>query len=294
MRNRNLVAKSGGEPRMNGYAAGLRYELCARNASYAAESQLPHALSSGQQAVVVYPSSDDRRHHGNFIDASYRAILKRPEWRRRLQKVHSHGNQSLLKSEWVWRELDSSMSSDALLMNIFCYPGVTKRRDVNLLLGAEPEEIPQFGFMPRVPLVTGFVERTEVDMKLGDVLFEAKLTEGDFQIQDARLVHQYRDLREVFECRKLPRRGKDYVSYQLLRNVLAAHALNLSFCVLLDVRRQDLLEQWYRVMRCIRSTTLRTRCKVLTWQELAACLPSVLCKFLSVKYGIRGNQAAFG
>jgi hypothetical protein len=113
-------------------------------------------------------------------------------------------------------------------------------------------------------LVTGTVERTEVDMKLDDVLFEAKLTEGDFQVQDARIVHQYRDLKEVFECRKLPRQGKRYVSYQLVRNVLAAHALDLSFCVLLDVRRQDLLEQWYRVMRCIRSATLRTRCKVLT------------------------------
>jgi len=294
VRDRNRIGKIGGEPRMKGGAAGLRYELCARNASYATESQLPHALSSGQQAVVVYPSSDDRRHHGNFIDASYRAILKRAEWRRRLQKVHSHGNQSLPKSEWVWRELDSSMSSDALLMNIFCYPGVTKRREVSLLLGTEPGEIPQFGFMPRVPLVTGAVERTEVDMKLGDVLFEAKLTEGDFQVQDRRIVQQYRDLKEVFECRKLPRQGKRYVSYQLLRNVLAAYALDLSFCVLLDGRRQDLLEQWYRVMRCIRSTTLRTRCKVLTWQELAACLPSALRKFLLVKYGITGNPADFG
>jgi len=178
------------------------------------------------------------------------------------------------------------MSSDALLMNIFCYPGVTKRREVSLLLGIEAGEIPQFGFMPRVPLLTGAVERTEVDMKLGDVFFEAKLTEGDFQVQDARIVQQYRDLKEVFECRKLPKQGKRYVSYQLLRNVLAAHALDLSFCVLLDGRRQDLLEQWYRVMRCVRSTTLRTRCKVLTWQELAGSLPSTLRKFLLVKYGI--------
>jgi hypothetical protein len=290
----NPISKIGGVPRIQGKAASLWYELCARNASYAAGSQLPHALSSGHQAVVVYQSTDDRQHHGNFIDASYRAILKRPEWRRRLQKVHCHGNQSLPRSEWVWRELDSSMSSDALLMNIFCYPGLTKRREVSRLLGTEIGEIPQFGFMPRVPLVTGAVERTEVDMKLGDLLFEAKLTEGDFQIQDERIVHQYCDLRGVFECRKLPRQGKHYVSYQLLRNVLAAHALNLSFCVLLDARRQDLLEQWYRVMRCIRSATLRTRCKVLTWQELAACLPSALRKFLSVKYGITGDPADFG
>ncbi len=185
------------------------------------------------------------------------------------------------------------MSSDALLMNIFCYPGVTKRREVSLLLGTEPGKIPQFGFMPRVPLVTGAVERTEVDMKLGDVLFEAKLTEGGFQTQEARIVDQYRDLKEVFECRKLPRKSKHYASYQLLRNVLAAHALDLSFCVLLDARRQDLLEQWYRVMRCIRSTSLRTRCKVLTWQELAVCLPSALSRFLFVKYGITGNPADF-
>jgi hypothetical protein len=42
-------------------------------------------------------------------------------------------------------------------------------------------------------------------MKLGSVLFEAKLTEGNFQIQDPRTVEQYRDFREVFDrshCRE--------------------------------------------------------------------------------------------
>ena len=271
-------------------AGMLRQELSARNAAYATMKRLPHVLSYGERPVVVYPPSECGQDHGNFISASYRAILKRPEWRRRLQKVHSQGNHSLPKADLVWRELDSSMSSDALLMNIFCYPGVTKRREVSLALGTDLGTVPQFGFMPRVPLVTGMVERTEVDMKLGDVLFEAKLTEGNFQAQDAGLVQQYRDLKQVFECRKLPRQGKHFSSYQLLRNVLAAYALNLHFCVLLDARRPDLLEQWYRVMQCIRSTTFRTRCKVLTWHELAPCLPSTLRKFLLVKYGITGNS----
>jgi len=271
-------------------AGMLRQELSARNAAYATMKRLPHVLSYGERPVVVYPPSECGQDHGNFISASYRAILKRPEWRRRLQKVHSQGNHSLPKADLVWRELDSSMSSDALLMNIFCYPGVTKRREVSLALGTDLGTVPQFGFMPRIPLVTGMVERTEVDMKLGDVLFEAKLTEGNFQAQDAGLVQQYRDLKQVFECRKLPRQGKHFSSYQLLRNVLAAYALNLHFCVLLDARRPDLLEQWYRVMQCIRSTTFRTRCKVLTWQELAPCLPSTLRKFLLVKYGITGNS----
>ena len=185
-----------------------------------------------------------------------------------------------------WRELDSSLSSDALLMNIFCYPGVTRRREVFRILGLEPGSVPEFGFMPRIPLVSEATERTEIDMRLGNMLFEAKLTEGDFQVQRRELVEGYRDLRDIFECRHLPRLGKKYVSYQLIRNVLAAQALSLDFCTLLDARRPDLLEDWYGVVRCIRSADLRARCKVLTWQELTVCLPAALQRFLSVKYGI--------
>jgi hypothetical protein len=268
------------------YAALLRNELSARNASYATLHRLPHVTSYGQPPVVVYRISDCGRAHGNFISASYKAILRRPAWCRRLRKVHSQGNHALPKADCIWRELDSSMSSEALLMNIFCYPGVTKRRELSSLLGTEPEAVPEFGFRPRVPLFSNMVERTEVDMKLGHVLFEAKLTEGDFQVQDAELVEQYCGLKEVFERRRLPRQGRQYNSYQLLRNVLAAYALDLDFCVLLDSRRPDLVEQWYRIIRCIRSMTLRTKCKVLTWQELAPWLPSALRQFLDAKYGI--------
>ena len=268
------------------YAVFLRQELCARNASYAALHKFPHVASYGEPPVIVYQPSVCGRKHGNFISSSYWAIMRRPAWRRRLQKVHSQARHSPPGTEYVWRELDSSMSSDALLMNIFCYPGVTKRREVSLLLGTDMGDVPEFGFRPHVPLLSGSKERTEVDMKLGGVLFEAKLTEGDFQIQDARMVEQYRDFCEVFDCSQLPRRGCDYVSYQLVRNVLAAYALNLQFCVLLDARRPDLLEQWYRVIRCVIPSDLRTRCKALTWQELTYCLPAALQRFLSIKYGI--------
>jgi len=171
-------------------------------------------------------------------------------------------------------------------MNIFCYPGITRRTEVCGILGIEAGSDPEFGFMPRVPLFSDATERTEVDMKLGHTLFEAKLAEGDFQIQRAEVVEQYRDLREVFEARQLPRVKSKYVSYQLVRNVLVAHALGLDFCTLLDARRPDLIEDWYSILRCIRSAALRARCKVLTWQELALCLPSTLKNFLSVKYGI--------
>jgi len=236
--------------------------------------------------VVVYQASPCGKEHGNFVSGSYRAILKRPEWRKRLDKVHASAGRALPKTDCVWKELDSSMSSDALLMNIFCYPGVTKRRELSLMLGTEIGDLPEFGFRPRVPLTSGLIERTEIDMKLGSVLFEAKLTEADFQNQRPILVEGYRDMEDVFECRYLLRRDREYVSYQLLRNVLAAHALGLSFCVLLDGRRPDLIEDWYAVMSCVRSTELRTRCKVLTWQELTVVLPRKLQCFLDLKYGI--------
>ena len=268
------------------YVSALRQELIARNTSYAVLNLLPHVTSYGELPVVVYQPSECGRHHGNFITASYRAILRRPEWRKRLQKVHSQGRRSLPAKDGSWRELDSSLSSDALLMNIFCYPSVTQRRAVCRILGLEPGSVPEFGFMPRIPLLSEATERTEVDMKLGNMLFEAKLTEGDFQIQRAELVEGYRDLRDIFECRHLPRLGRKYVSYQLIRNVLAAHALSLDFCTLLDARRPDLLEDWYDIVRSIRFAGLRARCKVLTWQELSICLPAALQRFLSAKYGI--------
>lgn len=268
------------------YATALRQEITARNHAHAALNHLPHVTSYGEVPVVVYQRSECGHHHGNFISASYRAILKRPEWRQRLQKVHSQGRHSLPNGNCVWRELDSSMSSDALLMNIFCYPDVTRKPELFRMLGTERGDIPQFGFRPHVPLLSGAAERTEIDMKLGSVLFEAKLTEGNFQIQDPGILEQYCGLKDVFECGRLPRIKRRYVSYQLIRNVLAAYALNLSFCVLLDGRRPDLREDWYSIMRCIRSATLRTRCKVVTWQELALCLPAALQRFLDVKYGI--------
>ncbi len=57
---------------------------------------------------------------------------------RRFDKVHTQGRRSLPKPLMdhlrLWRELDSSMSSDALLMNIFCVPGVVESAAVRRAL----------------------------------------------------------------------------------------------------------------------------------------------------------------
>lgn len=270
---------------MISYAAQLRHELSVRNAAYAAACGLIHACSFGEQSVIVYAPHSNDECHGNFIDASYAAILSQNEWKRRLAKSHSRAR-SLPRAERRWKELDSCMSSDALLMNVFCHPGVLKHLSVRSMLGIATHEAPRFGYPARVPLLNSHTDRTEVDMKLGSLLVESKLTETDFQTQKPGIVERYRDLHTVFEWKALPRVGEQYSSYQLLRNVLAAYALGLSFCVLLDARRPDLVEAWYAVMKCITIADLRTRCKVLTWQELSGALPRDLQKFLDLKYGI--------
>ena len=123
-------------------------------------------------------------------------------------------------------------------------------------------------------------------MKLGDILVEAKLTEADFQKVPARMIERYRDINEVFAFRELRKSGDVVFGYQLIRGVLAAHAIGGSFCVLCDARRPELIEDWYSVMRAVTSCVLRCRLQLLTWQELTGVLPRPLQKFIAMKYGI--------
>jgi hypothetical protein len=274
---------------MSAYAVLLRQELSARNAAYAASQQLQHVSSYGEMPVIVYEPSRDAVKHGNFLDATYTAILGQPSWKHRLEKIHSQAARSLPRSERPWKELDSCMSSDALLMNVFCHPKILRLKCLSSCLGVESTDVPEFGFKARVPLLSGRTDRTEVDMKIGGLLVESKLTESDFQIKDAGVVESYRDLGHVFDIESLPKQNGKYISYQLIRNVLAAHALELAFCVVLDARRPDLVEAWYAIMKCVRIPDLRTRCKGVTWQELSAAAPPDLKQFLDLKYGIVGK-----
>ena len=171
-------------------------------------------------------------------------------------------------------------------MNIFCCRRTLSNPALSSMLGVPSGLVPQFGFRPAIPLRSGKTDRTEIDMKLGDLMVEAKLTETDFQTAPARMIERYRDLKEVFDSGELMMSGDVVPGYQLIRGVLAAHATGGSFCVFCDARRPDLIENWYSVMRAVRSCVLRCRLQLLTWQELTAVLPGSMQKFLAAKYGI--------
>jgi hypothetical protein len=270
----------------SGFGTRLREELSFRAREFAIRRKLASCESYGQAPVVCYEPSHDGLAHGNFHPQSYAAILKNPEWSKRLHKVHTQARSSLPRRDRRWRELDSCNSSDALLMNIFCHPGTLRERRPSDLLGVERGARPVFGYRARVPFASGRADRTEVDMRLGDLLVEAKLTESDFQSREAEAVEAYRDLHGVFDVRNLPLEGGRYLGYQLIRNVLAAYAGACSFCVMADERRPDLREAWYAIMRSVRSGEMRVRCKMITWQELAEVVPMKLQNFLEEKYGI--------
>ena len=270
-------------------AAGLRREIAWRNLRRGRVHA--HEVTYGSLPSVIFQECEAG--HGNFLEASYRAIVARPEWAARLRKNYS-------ADRWVPRrwdrrrcELDCANSSDALLMNVFCYPEVLSHGPLCALLGLERGLEPVFGYKPRVPFGEGrggraLLDRTEVDMLLGSLLVEAKLTESSFQTAPLGRVLRYLGLDEVFDMGELPVTGETVQSYQLIRGVMAARHEGRSFVVVCDGRRVDLREKWFRVMRAVRCCDLRSRLGMVTWQEIAGVVPGVVRGFLAEKYGILG------
>jgi hypothetical protein len=301
----------------------------------------------------------EQARHGNFHPASYTAICANPAWSRRLTKAHTAHRRVRARADWQWMELDCANSSDALLMNIFCHPEVFSNNRLNpavaSLLGIPSNTEPNFGIHPGVPLkkspanskkkTTRIIpqqeptaslfndantrtqpdkpahlkDRTEIDLQLGNLFIEAKLTESNFQTASPRLIERYRDLETIFDVERLPTKNitsaplhpctEDFSDleeppttpspaattartrtivqgYQLIRNVLAAYDSDVSFCVLCDVRRQDLIEIWYSILAAVHYPSFAWRLKLLTWQELTTTLPEDLQNFLETKYGI--------
>jgi hypothetical protein len=308
-------------------AAQLRRDLNHRAAYLARTEGLLHDTSTGAAPSILF-GRDEQGRHGNFHRAVYARICAHPDWSHRLEKVHTASRRSRARHDWRWMELDSASSSDALLMNIFCHPavfdGATLAAPVAALLNVDLATPPCFGARPGVPLRNILksrskktapreaIDRTEIDLTLGKLFVEAKLTESNFQLAAPALIERYRDLEAVFDVARLPskvllppplppnldpddptvnlprRAARIRIEgYQLIRNVLAAYASDTSFCVLSDARRHDLMETWYSVLSAVHAPDFRWRLKLLTWQELAATLPGDLQTFLDAKYGIR-------
>ncbi len=285
------------------YAALLRQELTARASAWAATNGVPFVCSTGQSRAVLF-EADPAGGHGNFFPASYRRIQADPEWRKRLDKTHTTARRFLVSHDVGRRELDAATSSDALLMSLFCHPQALSGAQSSLrrLMGIDAVEQFDFGYKPRVPWDTAHVERTEVDLRIahagGELLLEAKLTEADFQtIPRSRLMRYLGattagqdSASAAFDLDALDATdsGRTRLLHgQLLRGVLSAHAVpGRRYALTCDARRPDLIESWYSVLRGVRSSELRSRLVLLTWQEIVATLPLTVQVWAEAKYGI--------
>ncbi|MGB8065498.1 MAG: hypothetical protein WCF26_26680 [Candidatus Sulfotelmatobacter sp.] len=89
----------------NNYASRLRQELIARNQAFAKVNRLPHVISYGESPVVVYQPSECGRYHGNFVKASYEAILND-------RNGASGSKKSMLRADGAFqREVDNGVNS---------------------------------------------------------------------------------------------------------------------------------------------------------------------------------------
>jgi hypothetical protein len=267
------------------WSTGLRAQLRTRAEAWAAKTGLPSYPSRGQPPVILFEARADGASHGNFQQDSWVAINRTQGWSGRLQKPHTSAKDLPTEKPGAARELDSSNSSDALLMNCFCHPGALPKLLAGLGLKPQTADV-VFGFNPHIRLGDGSTDETEIDMRIGGLFFEAKLTEVDFTKRPKGHVLRYAALLAVFDVDRLPVAEDDFMGYQLIRNVLAADQHNAEFIVLLDQRRPDLLHQWWDVHAAITKPGLRSRCGFRTWQEVAAASPAALAEFLEGKYGL--------
>lgn len=270
------------------WSAPLREEIIRAAQSYAAPIADQYLSKGG---VILFRSNAAGDSHGNFLNASYRQLLQKNEWAGRLEKIHTRADALGESATFTPRELDSCMSSDALLMNIFCYPGVVTG-PIAKLFAVKKGALPEFGVKALVPLVPPRPEpfdRTELDMVIGDTIVEAKLTEKDFTTAPVQRLQTYRDFDEVFDLAALGRTDSGLVrGYQLIRNVLALkHRAGRQFVTIFDARRPDLMAEWEQVKGAIVDKKLKTRCRAITWQLLSRHIPTELQEFLLAKYAIR-------
>lgn len=226
---------------------------------------------SHESAIIFYDIKD------NFHHESYENIINNKEWEKRLQKPHQK-----LKDV---KEMQSSNSSDALLMNIFCHPSINKWKGLKDLFGAEIESL-CFGHPGRVSLKDGKKDGTEIDMSFSDVFCEAKLTENDFTTKHKSIVENYSRFDETFNIEYLKRKNDEYHNYQIIRNILASREYNKRHVLICDERRADLIREYLNTVSCLHDMEIRIKCRVIFWQEIAEKCGESLREWIKEKYGI--------
>lgn len=158
----------------------LKQKLREAALNYARKRSFP--IGDSPASAVIFSNLRD-----SFHPESFEAIAANGEWQARTTKPHSKVAGVL--------EMQSSNSSDALLMSIFCHPNIGDWKGVRDLLDDSLDQL-HFGVKGEVHVNGGQADSTEIDMSLTDTLCEAKLTEVDFCTKPCEVVEGYDGLQE--------------------------------------------------------------------------------------------------
>jgi len=249
-----------------------------RRSALAFAKQRGLTVDDSHSSALIFTNIAD-----SFHPEAYSNILKHPDWIDRTKKAHPNVQGA--------KEMQSSNSSDALLMNIFCHPLIGKWAGVGKLLGADMGSV-TFGVRAEVQLKSGDADKTEIDLALSDTFCEAKLTESDFTRKRPTVVENYAGLHDIFHSEALPHRGNDYDNYQIIRNLLASAQHGRKHILLCDERRTDLVRRYMTTVSCLRDVGLRMKCRVVFWQEVLTECGESLRQWIEEKYGMRQPSPA--
>ncbi len=264
------------------YYETLKNELRELAVKYALNKELEDMIHpSGLRKTAVLFSKPEYSFHPD----SWNEIKSKKKYNDRIKKTHSNVGTGIL-------EMQSSNSSDALAMNIFCYPKIKEWKGIANLFGLESITDIEFGIKPNIHKTETKEEKTEIDLVLHNadekVYCECKLTESDFTSKEKEEVLKYKEFHNIFEASYLPQTDKEFNNYQLIRNILAAEQKKTKFVLICDMRRPDLAREFYRTVRCIKDSyiELRNSCEIIYWQDIANVSGQELKEFLFEKYGM--------
>lgn len=209
----------------------------------------------------------------SFHPDTFANICKNIAYKKRLDKTHPNVP--------GFKEMQSSNSSDALLMNIFAHPKIKEWKSLRDLISIDQSDKIEFGWNPVFANETN--HKTEIDMKIGNSIFEAKLTEKDFTQKELKVVLTYSNVENIIDLKDLT--NNNIVSnYQLIRNLLAAEKYDYKFNLLIDETRTDLIREFYKVKNAIKVKYLLDNFNFLTWQEIANSVGLELKNYVTEKY----------
>jgi len=217
----------------------------------------------------------------SFHPKSWQAIEANPTWSERSKKIHP-----TTVTRGIY-EMQSSNSSDALAMNIFCFPKFSEWGKAKKLFDVDSFLSIEFGFKAHVKTKSSS-DNSEVDIYINEsIICECKLTEDNFKSMAKNKVERYLNFSKVFHTDELKQNENTYSNYQLIRNILAAYQQKCKFVLICDMRRPDLAKSFYQTIRCIKDECidLRTKCDIIYWQDIAKVCGTELQQFLKEKYG---------